>query len=138
MGSFMRLATRYRIPAALLAALWLITPVAISLHGLSERHVYCPEHGTLEEQPAESTLGPRRTAPDDEIDRRDPSAAHGEHAACSFAQVGAHAGVVAEAVSAVSSALDALLVPGLTRQAEHLGSIPVFRFAPKNSPPPLA
>jgi hypothetical protein len=39
-----------RIGAAVLATYWLVTACLAAIHGGTDRHTYCPEHRTFEEQ----------------------------------------------------------------------------------------
>jgi len=119
-----------RLPAAVLATLWMATLLGGMVHGLVEKHVYCPDHSVFEET---SPGGERH---DDSVVGFTAGGEVRQHQACAFACLGAKPAVPQpDTVAArVDVAPDAPAV--VVARAFPARPVPILRTAPKGSPPP--
>lgn len=120
---------RRRIATALLAAYWLLTVVLAALHGGLDRHTYCPEHQTFEEQNAQIVGHKAVAAPS--VD----SASGARHDGCPFADcIHGRPGAPSAAprATATVSAVRAVIPRSPTPPPP---AVPILLTAPKGSPP---
>ena len=118
-----------RLPAAILATLWLATLFGGMVHGLSEGHVYCPDHSVFEDR---SDAGERH---DDNVVGFAPGGELRQHHACAFACIGAKPAVPQPDAIAARPAVVATASPVVVARALPARSVPILHTAPKTSPP---
>ena len=118
-----------RLPAAVLATLWLATLFGGMVHGVVERHVYCQDHGAFEEQ---GEAGERH---DDNVVGFAVGGQVSEHQACAFAFLGAKPAVPQPAVSAMRAVVAPTAPLLVVARALPARPVPVLHAAPKTSPP---
>ncbi len=111
--------------------LWIALPVVGAIHGAHEQHVYCAEHGALEELRGGSAAG-TSDLPESVIDAGAP--APDEHEACAFSHV-----VPCKAAARPSLTWHRLPPAAQPCVAPVASSdtcpIPLLALAPKSSPP---
>jgi hypothetical protein len=121
-----------RVPAAVLAAMWLLSPLVSAVHGALAEHRYCARHGSFEEVGASSRA--ERWA--DDGPARVTVAFAGEHHACAFGDV-IPCGAARLAPPSGQAPPCAGATPPVIASID-LSPIPILAFAPKSSPPVLA
>jgi hypothetical protein len=128
---------RHAILAALLGAVWILTPMLSVVHVALEPHVYCAEHGILEEGGTHLATGDAATEADSRASRsgeeRVPKG--GSHTACAFGELATRDIVGFEVSVAIEKAF-----PGrpsgtpLDQRVKH-SPVGLLLVAPKTSPP---
>lgn len=130
--------------ATCLLVVWIATPLLALAHVALEEHRYCAEHEQLEEGADGHAQGAERGAPDandtpsSTLTPGDPGDSQVEHEGCAFGEsfpLEDHFVLPSDLASEPALASEAPPVPGVRALAAKL---PLFLFAPKNSPPPVA
>ena len=123
-----------RVPAALLAALWMVAPSLGMIHGLEHQHHFCADHGEFEESLGQA--GPADVPGSTESNVRPAGVQDSrQHEVCAFAQLlRRDASTGRERTWAVIAVIRHADAPRLESVA-ILSPIPLLATAPKSSPP---
>jgi hypothetical protein len=123
--------SRVRLPAALLALIWIGAPLGSVVHIAVDRHTWCPEHQAVEEM---SPLEGTEAAGHATAEERAPEP--NDHEDCATDELFSQTftlGLDAPAVTAAPAALPSAAVASLV----DAPAIPILSFAPKSSPPAI-
>ncbi len=124
--------------SALLCALFVVAQLASFAHEALSSHVVCAEHGELVHVGhfAPATAGHRAHAPAERqlLGVSDPSVAR-DHEHCGLAAVSRERALQLQAHTSVATAPACSRAPFEVPANPDRSSIPVFRLAPKQSPP---
>lgn len=113
--------------SALIALLWIAFPVASTFHADAHAHVYCVEHGSVEEAPGGSGADSREGL---------SSAVEGSaHESCAFLALTTRSADVPPAMQLGQIASLRLCGEGLSYAEAEYAAVPVLHRAPKSSPP---
>lgn len=116
-----------RLAAALLIALWVGMPLAWSIHAEDHAHVYCAEHGSVEE----ARGGSSRERAGDAV----TAAAESSHESCVFIALSTRSADVPPTTQERPDASLRLSAAGLNHAEAQYATVPVLHRAPKSSPP---
>jgi hypothetical protein len=125
---------RQRIGAAVLAIYWLVTACLAAIHGGTDRHTYCPEHRTFEEE-AQSRTGATVAASASGGVEKAPLAPHDVCPFGDFLNPPAGARPAVLRVAALVPARRASTPPPVLPTPAPV--VPLLLNAPKASPPPV-
>ncbi len=121
-----------RFTAGFLAALWIAAPLAAVLHGETERHRFCPEHGVFEDVEDQGGADRHEGEAAPGVSAADRGAASAHHV-CAFAQ--ATLADAREGDTAAARREPARPSPLRALASVDRPAIPLLRVAPKSSPP---
>lgn len=131
---------RYTILAAILAALWIATPLLAVVHIALDSHTYCAEHGILEEGVTHHDTS--------DASRQAPSGAAADastegfpndsgHTPCGFGDTATLDSIHLGHIPTIKAAPIALSIDAYFSGQYAGDSQPPLVFAPKTSPPAL-